>query len=247
MAHKIEKLKEKIKSGTVVTGVSVSSKTDFSYLEDLQKSNKYDFVAVDNQHSPLSEELLANFSSMANSIGMPVMLRIKHRNDGFLIGHYLDLGPSLIEIPQVESVNDVIEARDNFYYPQIGIRSWGGSFRPCIGDYPDRIEYSNWWNKHGILCTQLESINAVSNARNYGLNGADIVSWGPNDLAFNLEGNPFSPLKTDDDCVSYVLDQLSGMDTKLCMRTYAEEDVSKYLKAGVTVFLDESKLYREPS
>ena len=128
MAHKIEKLKEKIKSGTVVTGVSVSSKTDFSYLEDLQKSNKYDFVAVDNQHSALSEELLANFSSMANSIGMPVMLRIKHRNDGFLIGHYLDLGPSLIEIPQVESVNDVIEARDNFYYPQIGIRSWGGKF-----------------------------------------------------------------------------------------------------------------------
>ena len=74
MAHKIEKLKEKIKSGTVVTGVSVSCQADFSYLKDLQKSNKNDFVAVANQHSPLSEELLANFSSMANSIGMDLAI-----------------------------------------------------------------------------------------------------------------------------------------------------------------------------
>ena len=142
----------------------------------------------------------------------------------------------------LDSLSEVINANLYMKYPSIGKRSWGGETRVCINEIPGRLEYSSWWNKKSVFWAQIESIKAVNNANLFAINGADILSWGPNDLAFNLEQNIKDPLKSDDDCINNVLTQLKDSNTKLCVRTYSDYDISKYNSMGVTLFLDETIL-----
>ena len=158
-----------------------------------------------------------NFVLKSNNLGFPVLLRIKHRNEIFLTGNYLDLGVSMIEVPQVENISEVINANLYMKYPSIGKRSWGGETRVSINEIPGRLDYSFWWNKRSVFWAQIESIKAVNNAKLFAVNGADILSWGPNDLAFNLEQNLKDPLKSNDDCINNVLAQLKDSKHKtLC-------------------------------
>lgn len=99
-------------------------------IEHTMSIRNYDFLAVDAQHSPFNEENLSNISDIANGMGIPIQLRIKHTQFTFTIGNMLDLGPSMIEVPQVENMSTVNEAVDNFHYPQKGRRSWGPSRSP---------------------------------------------------------------------------------------------------------------------
>ena len=241
--HGIESLKKRIRNGDRVVGASVRMWATQSDVDRTLSFADYDFLAVDAQHSPFSEENLVNICEIANDMGVPIQLRIKHTRLTFLIGNMLDLGPSLIEVPQVEELASVREAVANFYYPQKGRRSWGPSRSPQISRYHGRIEYAEWWNTHGILWMQIESLLAVTRAREMAGLGADVLSWGPNDLTFNREAHPDHPLKTDDDCIKQVIASLEGTETTLCLRTYSEEQMAKYSEFGATMFLDESNLF----
>jgi 2-keto-3-deoxy-L-rhamnonate aldolase RhmA len=91
---------------------------------------------------------------------------------------------------------------------------------------------------------QIESLSAIMRAREMAELGADVLSWGPNDLTFNRESHPDHPLKTDDDCIKQVITSLQGTETTLCLRTYGEEQIAKYSEFGATMFLDESNLFK---
>ena len=244
--HGIETLKTRICNGEKVVGSSVRMWSAKSDVNDAMSVADYDFLAVDAQHSPFSEENLVNICKIANGMGIPVQFRIKHTRLTYLIGNMLDLGPSLIEVPQVEEMSTVREAVENFYYPQQGRRSWGPSCSPQYDRYPGRLEYAAWWNSHGILWMQIEAIGAAMQAREMAELGAHVLSWGPNDLAFSREAHPEHTLQTDDDCIEYVLKQLEGSDTRLCLRTYGDDQMARYTEMGVTMFLDESNLFAAP-
>ena len=135
-------LKQRIRDGDQVLGVSVPINPDRDRLERILSKDNYDFVSVDSQHSAYNEDTLAQFCGMASDIGIPVQFRIKNIRHAYLVGNHLDLGPSGIEIPQVEDETTVDEALDYFYYPQRGIRSWGGVHRYGIDETPDRLDYA---------------------------------------------------------------------------------------------------------
>lgn len=243
--HGIETLKNRILKKEKIVGASVRTWATRDDIEAAMSIVDYDFLAVDAQHSPFSEHDLVNVCDIANNLGIPIQLRIKHAQLTFLIGNLLDLGPSMIEIPQVEELTTVRDAVNNFYYPQKGRRSWGPARSPQTNEYPDRITYAEWWNSHGILWMQIESLSAIMQARQMAELGADVLSWGPNDLTFNREAHPDHPLKTDDDCIKQVITSLQGTETTLCLRTYGEEQMAKYSEFGATMFLDESNLFKE--
>ena len=94
---------------------------------------------------------------------------------------------------------------------------------------------------------QLESIAGVIQARDMADAGADVLSWGPNDLAFNREANTDHFLKTDDDCIEYVLEALKRTPATLCLRTYDQRQMDRYEQMGATMFLDESNLFVAPN
>ena len=70
-------------------------------------------------------------------------------------------------VPLVEDVETVNEAINNFYYPPLGNRSWGGEFR--FGEKPptDRLKYAQWWNGNGLLGFQIETLRGALNAQEY--------------------------------------------------------------------------------
>ncbi|MDA0232535.1 MAG: aldolase/citrate lyase family protein [Chloroflexi bacterium] len=245
--HGLETLRERIRSGEKIAGCSVRMWATRSDIDEALALGDYSYIAVDAQHSPFSEHALVNVCGTANGMGIPVQLRIKHTRHTYLIGNMLDLGPSMIEVPQTEELETVREAVDNFNYPLKGRRSWGPSGGVAADERPDRLEYAKWWNDHGLLWVQLETILGVTRAAQMAALGADVLSWGPNDLAFDRERFPAHPLKTDDDCIEHVLTQLDGTGTKLCLRTYSQEQMDRYSEMGVTMFLDERRLFRAPS
>jgi 2-dehydro-3-deoxyglucarate aldolase/4-hydroxy-2-oxoheptanedioate aldolase len=212
--------------------------TERGPLEEVIEKGGFDFVSVDSQHAAFNEERLWGFCQMAAEIGIHVQFRIKHTRHTYLVGNYLDLGPSGVEVPQVELEETVEDAVANFYYPQRGVRSWGGRARLGSGSRPDHVEYRKWWNETGVLWIQIESVDAVSNARQLSKAGVDCLSFGPMDLTLSLEAHPLHPFKTVDDCVQHVVDLLDGSDTKVCYRNNTPDARQKYLDMGVTVMLE---------
>lgn len=230
-------LKQRIRDGENVYGVSVSMMIDRDALAARVEQGGYDFVAVDSQHAAYNEDRLVEFCNIADGLDIPVNFRIKHTRNAYLIGNYLDLGPSGIEVPQVELDVTVDEAVSNFYYPQRGIRSWGGGARKN-SDGRERLEYADWWNNYGMLWMQIESIESVTHARRLAKSGVDCLSFGPTDLTFSIESHPNHSLQSVDACVQYVAKELEGCTTAVCFRNGNPSTSEKYAAMGVTVFLE---------
>jgi len=235
-------LKERVQAGEVLIGAFLPPTVTRERLEQVLKFHPYDFIHVDSQHLPFSEERIAGLCCEAGELGVPVILRIKHPRNAYLVGAYADLGVSGVEVPQVESEETALEALDYFYYPPQGRRSSGGTwsfgFTPAPGKN-HRVEYAEWWNRSGLLMLQVESLEAITMARRLAKLGVDCLSWGaaPHsaDLAFSLENNPWHPFKSDDDCLRYTIQQLEGTSTRMFVRIDGPQEREKYIGMGATV------------
>ena len=175
----------------------------------------HDLVFVDAQHAPYDEHALVVFCHIAAEAGMPPLLRIRHTRLAFLAGNYADLGPLGILVPMVEHVATVEKAIENFYYPPVGRRSWGpihGYGRDAI---EDRAAYASWWNAHGILALQIETVEGVTHARELALPGLDLILFGGNDLSFSLEAHPDSPYASVEACCRHVEETTEGTGVRV--------------------------------
>ncbi len=231
-------LKLRIHDGETIQGVAVPKDIPRSELEGILAEREFDFLHVDCQHDAHNEERLVAFFKMAEEFSMPVRVRIKHTRDAYLIGTYLDLGPTGVMVPEIKDDATVDEALDAFYYPQQGKRSWGGQKRVGFAERPGRLEYAHWWNDTGFLTLQIESVEAVVNARLLAKPGVDILTFGANDLMFSIEGHPDFPYRTQDECLNHVIDQLKGSNVRVGMSAATEEARGRCLEMGVTVLLE---------
>ncbi len=228
-------LKRRIRSGEIVNGVGVSMASTTEDLAHVLQQGQFNFLNVDCQHGPLNEDRIVSFCASAEAVGVPVILRIKHTRHTYLIGNYLDLGPSGILVPEVKTDATVREAVHFFYYPQCGGRSWGGSARYGIRDRPDRLAYAAWWNETGVLWLQLESVEAVLNCRQLALDGVDVLTFGPNDLMFDIERYTHPPFRTVEDCVRHVVREMEGSSVAVSLALQDPSERGKFLDMGLTV------------
>ena len=229
-------LKERIRRGDQIVGVSAPMTSTKTQLETTLGADDYDFISVDTQHSPFNEERLVEFCAITTELNIPVHFRIKHTRHTYLVGNLLDLGPALIEVPQTETLETAQEAVDYFYFPQFGKRSWGGAARYGVQGREDRLEYAEWWNNTGVLWLQIESLAGVMNAHQLALDGVDCLSFGPSDLTLDIESHPNPRYTTVEECVAAVAESVSP-DTALCFRSDRAER-QKWADLGATVFLE---------
>ena len=235
-----DSLKQRIRDGKIVVALRVPIETPPDALEAALGKGDYDLIYLDGQHSAWSEGQVVDFCNVAEGLGYPVQMRIPHTRNTYLIGRYLDLGLGGILVPEAVEEATVEEAIAFAYYPQLGKRSVGGAARyglrggTALGK---RLEYAAWWNEQVVLGIQLESVEAIDNARQLARPGLDYVAFGPNDLMFSLEGHPHYPLRTVDDCMRHVAEQLAGTGVRLGMAVMTEpEERAKYLDMGITIF-----------
>lgn len=233
-------LKQRIRAGDTIVALRVPVEIERSSLEAALSKGTYDLLYIDGQHTAFSEAQLVAFCAIAEELELPVQFRIPHTRHTYLIGRYLDLGPTSILVPEVESEATVDEAIAYSYYPQVGQRSVGGVARRGVkarGGQVDRLEYAAWWNDIMVLAIQLESVEAILNARQLAKPGVDVIAFGPNDLQFSLEAHPHFPLNTVDACMRHVAEQCKGTQIRLGMAVTTEpEEREKYLEMGITLF-----------
>ena len=142
-------------------------------------------------------------------------MRIRHLQEVYLIGHYLDLGLFGIKVPEVKDPATVRAAIDAFYYLPVGHRSWGGWVGYGIEGRRDRLRYARWWNENGILGLKIESVEAVLNVRALVQPGITYADYGPADLSFSLETVQHPRLKTIGDCKAFVAAELAGVNVRI--------------------------------
>ena len=219
-------LKQKIKRGEQVVGFGIRGDIERDAFQRIAELGACDFVFVDSQHSPYSEDRLVALAGMIGEFDLPLHFRIKHTRHTYLIGNCLDLGPSGIEVPQVETAATAEEAVANFYYLPQGVRSHGGGAR--VGDASSGPQaYADWWNQYGVLWLQVESVAAATSAFNLARPGVDCLSFGPTDLQMDLNHRGHPHLKSVDDCVRHVVESLQGTDTAVCFpQWYSREPVA---------------------
>jgi 2-keto-3-deoxy-L-rhamnonate aldolase RhmA len=202
---------------------------------------QFDFIWLDAQHSPYSDQLLVNFTAAAEQLGIPVQLRIPHTREAHKVGRFFDLGASGALVPEVMEAATVQDALDFAYYGPIGRRSWGGANRLGVrnGAAPTaRRDYAGWWNETVLLSIQIESVQTVTNIARLARAGITHVTWGPNDLEFSLDLNPKFPLRTVEACMQNVAEQLEGSGIRIAMGTVSTPaERQKYRELGVTIFL----------
>jgi 2-keto-3-deoxy-L-rhamnonate aldolase RhmA len=210
-------VKEKMHKGEPVRTVTAPVDSTRSQLEGImRKEGRVDLFVLDGQHRPLPDERdLVKFCKLAEELGAGVQLRLPHPRLAFMTGRFADLGVLAILVPLVEEVGTADEALNNFYYPPLGDRSWGGEFR--FGEKPptDRLKYAQWWNGTGMLGFQIETLRGALNARNIVKPGVDWISWGPGDMSFDIERHSNSPFKTLNEVHSFVIEQLKGFDVRV--------------------------------
>ena len=236
-------LRQRIREGEVLVALRGSLDTTKSQLADIWATERYDYIWIDGQHTAFSEESLVAYCIAAEELGIDVQLRIPHTRHAYMVGRYMDLGCSAVLVPEVMEEETVDDAVAYSYYPQKGRRSWGGSARRGMRSEAkgmDRLEYAAWWNDYVILGIQVESVEAVTNVQKLAKPGVSVVTFGPNDLSFNMEGHEGYPLTSVDDCMRNVAAQLAGTGTGLAMGTGTRpEEREKYLDMGITLFQED--------
>jgi len=238
---KTKTLRQRIKDGEVLVAMRGLLTTTKDELEDMWSTGKYDYIWIDGQHSPLDERDLVNYCMAAEDLGIDVQLRVPHTRHAYLVGRYLDFGLSAVLVPEVMEPETVDDAIAFAYYGPIGRRSWGGNYRRGLNTIgTDRHTYAAWWNNYVVLSIQMESVEAVTNIRKLAKPGVSVVTFGPQDLSFNIEDHPGYPLQTVEDCMRNVAEQLADTDIRLAMGSATKpEEREPYLALGVTLFQEE--------
>lgn len=236
-------LRQRIQAGEVLVALRATVTMSQSQLAETWSKGKYDYIWIDGQHSAFSDQQLVDFCAAAEALAIDVQFRLPHTRHAYLAGRYFDLGPSAILVPEVMEQATVDDAIAYTYYPQQGRRSWGGPARRGLRSVArgmDRLTYAAWWNDYVVLGIQVESVEAVTNIRQLAKPGITVVTFGPNDLSFSLEGHPAYPLQNVDDCMRNVAAQLQGTGIRIAMGTATKpNERGKYLEMGVTLFQED--------
>jgi 2-keto-3-deoxy-L-rhamnonate aldolase RhmA len=230
-------LRQRIATGETLVAMRGSLTTSKEELAGFWATGDYDYVWIDSQHTPYSDELLTDYCAVAEELGIAVQLRIPHTREAHLVGRYLDFGLSAVLVPEVVEPETVDDAIAFAYYGPIGRRSWGGLKRLRFTPDVDRHAYAKWWNDYVVLGIQVESVEAVTNVRELAKPGVSVVTFGPQDLSFSLEAHPEFPLRNVDDCIRKVAADLEGTGIRLAMGlATGPEERDKYLEMGITLF-----------
>jgi len=144
----------------------------------------WDCLTIDQQHGMGGNETLLACLTAARAAGLPAIVRVAN-NDPGLVGRALDAGAQGIMCPLINNVEEAEAFVRAVKYPPRGLRSWG-PYRARIGHEAD---YFTTANDFTIACPQIETKGALDQLDEIlGLDGVDMVCFGPNDLSVALTG-----------------------------------------------------------
>ena len=176
-------LKKKLRNCEFVVGTHTQL-TDISITE-LFGYVGFDFVWIDSEHSANDYYILGNHIIAAKAGGTNSLARIPW-NDPVMAKKVLEMGPTGIIFPVVNTPEELDKAMKSTLYPPLGNRGFG-PIRAVKYGLDDANEYIKEKSLDMVRCVQLESYIAVDNLEEMAKNPyVDCFIFGPCDLSGSI-------------------------------------------------------------
>ncbi len=200
-------------------------------IAELFSSINFDFIAIDMEHTTISNKLAKNIITSCNSRGKPCFPRPVSAKDDIL-KPLLDAGADGVIAPRVSSNEDLTKLIKNVKYPILGNRSFGINRAQLYG--LDEKEYFRNWNNSSTIIIQIETEEGVNNLKKILENReVDGVMIGPYDLSGSLGVAGNLKHKKVLDASKYILSvcnkhkvscgtQLSNFDKKIIKENFSK-------------------------
>jgi len=187
-------LKERLTNGEVALGFALVLPAA-AIIEHAGKD--WDWIWIDSQHGQHDYRSMLECVRVADACGVAPIVRVPGHDPG-AIGRVLDMRPTGIMVPMVDSPDDAHRIVEAVRFPPLGKRSYGG--RRAI-DMEGR-EYFQTADDNMLLLTQIETREAVENAEAIAATeGVDVLFFGPDDMKVRL-GIPINTPATESDVLA---------------------------------------------
>jgi 2-keto-3-deoxy-L-rhamnonate aldolase RhmA len=147
----------------------------------------FDFTCIDNEHGIMDYMVMENMIRGSQCAGVPTIIRTPVNRPEY-IQKALDSGANGIQIPMVNTLDEVKEAVCAAHYPPFGKRGYDFLPRACdYSLYPDKMDYLRKANEELMVILQIETVEAVENLEQFlKIEGVDVFFIGPFDLAVSM-------------------------------------------------------------
>jgi len=174
--------KERLKNGESLVGIFAALGSEMA-AEVLGSSN-IDYTLIDMEHAPNDLRNVVNQMQAVKAAGGECLVRIPVL-DHIYAKRLLDAGATTIMFPQINNVNDAINAVKSVKYPPAGIRGIAGATR--ANNFGREINYVDIADEKVCVICQIESLEACKNAKDIAsIDGVDLLFVGPGDLSADM-------------------------------------------------------------
>jgi 4-hydroxy-2-oxoheptanedioate aldolase len=177
-------LKLRLRSGEILLGcfqrIMAPEVTEVCAAAD------FDFVVIDLEHTPVTEERAAGLIRAAEAAGIPALVRVAS-HEPTTIGRLLDAGPAGLHVPQVGSAREAEAAVRATRYAPDGTRGLAVPRQSGYGARMSLAEYVAASADWPLVVVQAESRSALDEVEAIAaLDGVDVVFVGLTDLSQDL-------------------------------------------------------------
>ena len=149
----------------------------------------FDFVLFDGEHGTLQPSDVANLVRAVELRGATPLARVT-TNQPHIILRYLDTGLHGVQVPWVNTTQDVERAVQSSKYGPRGVRGLAGGRASDWGLSEPIADYTARANRETMLIVHIETADAVELVEEYvEVDGVDVLFLGPTDLSHSL-GHP---------------------------------------------------------
>lgn len=193
-----------------------------------------DFAIVDTEHAPSDQLSLEHVIRAADCAGLPTIVRVSCPSEEHIL-KALDLGASGVQLPGLETVEEVRQALKYTKYAPAGCRGLSFSQRSAGYGSLDKGTYMSQSNQGLINVVHIENKRMAEHVEELcGIEEIDVLFVGPMDISQSL-GHPGEPGHPE---VVKVVDRVletckkHGKPTGIFVGT--PEAARKYLDRGVS-------------
>lgn len=158
-----------------------------SALTEVTAAIGFDFILIDNEHGNMNVETIEDMVRASHAEGVPCIVRVPYNRPEY-IRNALDFGANGVQVPLVNTIDDLIAAYRPSVFPPKGDR--GVAFLPRAANYgmlSDKKKYLQDADSNRLLSVHIETTEALNNLDailDEGL--ADVYFVGPGDLAVSM-------------------------------------------------------------
>ena len=228
----MSKLKIKLQNREPVAGTHVFLKDPC--ISEMFGALDYDCVWIDTEHTAMDLETVENHLRAVKAGGGESIVRVQW-NDPIFVKRILEMGPTGILFPTINTPEELDLAVRSTLYPPEGIRGFG-PMRAIRYGIDDSWDYTRRSNKELVRFSQIESYIAVENMAEMVKNPyVDCFIFGPNDLSASIGrlGEPYCQEVSDliDEAIRII--GAAGKSIGVATGDWSEEVVGYWHNKGI--------------